>query len=75
MNRHGISLDFQGLVLVHAQVGVQKVCNKYGFETDQSMGTWDEEGIDHVGMWKRLDLTDATRRNSKIVSPTVSSPY
>lgn len=65
----GVSLDFKGLVLVHAQTGVQKVWRKYGFETDESMGTWDEEGIDHVGMWKRLDVTDG-RRKSKVWLPS-----
>ncbi|KAK5166620.1 uncharacterized protein LTR77_008163 [Saxophila tyrrhenica] len=57
------SVDFRGLVLVHSQTGVQKVWRKYGFETDESMGEWDEEGILHVGMWKRLDLSNASKKN------------
>ena len=61
----GIGMEFRGLVLVHAQTGVQKVWKKYGFETDESMGIWDEEGIDHVGMWKKLDIVDG-RRKSKV---------
>ena len=44
---------FRGLILAHAQTVVQKFWRKYGFVTDESMGEWDEEGIDHVGMWLR----------------------
>lgn len=72
----GASMDWRGLVLLHAQVGVQKVYKKYGFETDESMGVWDEEGIDHVGMWKRVDVDTSRRRGSKqwagISSPLAS---
>lgn len=62
----GMVLDYYGLVLVHAQKGVQKVWQKYGFETDESMGTWDEEGIEHVGMWKRVDLATGRRGSGKV---------
>ena len=65
----GVSMDWKGLVLIHAQVGVQKVYKKFGFETDESMGVFDEEGIDHVGMWRRLDVSDG-RRKSKAWLPT-----
>lgn len=61
----GISMNFKGLVLVHSQVGVQKVWKRYGFELDESMGTWDEEGIEHSAMWKRVDVSNG-RRNSKL---------
>lgn len=64
---HSTDLDFRGLVLVHAQVGVQKVWRKYGFETDESMGQWVEEGIDHVGMWKRMDIKGG-RRASRMLA-------
>lgn len=57
------SVDFRGLVLVHSQIGAQKVWRKYGFETDDSMGKWDEEGIEHVGMWKRLDVEQAKKKD------------
>jgi len=62
----GMGVDWRGLVLVHAQAapGVQKVWRKYGFEADEGMGVWDEEGIDHVGMWRRLDV-DGGRRKSR----------
>jgi len=35
---------------------VQKFWHGLGFEKDQGMGEWDEEGIMHVGMWKRLSV-------------------
>lgn len=68
-NHESVGMDFRGLVLVHAQTEVQKVWRKYGFETDENMGTWIEEGIEHVGMWKRLDVSDG-RRKSKVWLPS-----
>jgi len=68
-----VAIDWKGLVLVHAQVGVQKVWRKYGFETDKSMGSWDEEGIEHVGMWRKLDIS-AGRRKSKVWLGGMGSP-
>jgi predicted GNAT family N-acyltransferase len=47
---------WKGLVCVHAQEQVEKVWTKWGFEKDEGMGTWDEEGIMHVGMFKRLNI-------------------
>lgn len=47
---------WSGLVLVHAQVRVEKVYESMGFVTDKSMGVWDEEGIDHIGMWKTVEV-------------------
>lgn len=48
---------WNGLVLVHAQ---RRLAAWYksvgGFVTDEGMGVWMEEGIEHVGMWRRLDL-------------------
>ncbi|KAK4545227.1 hypothetical protein LTR36_003406 [Oleoguttula mirabilis] len=71
----GAGIDWKGLVLLHAQVGVQKVYKKYGFETDESMGVWNEEGIDHVGMWKRLDMDSGRRRSSQwFLSSPLASP-
>ncbi|RLL95568.1 hypothetical protein CFD26_105817 [Aspergillus turcosus] len=49
-------LRWKGLVLVHAQVQGEKMYERFGFVTDEKMGRWDEEGIEHVGMWKRIDL-------------------
>ena len=28
----------------------------WGFKADEKMGAWDEEGIGHVGMFKRLEI-------------------
>ena len=53
----GANFDFKGLCLVHAQTGPQKVWKKYGFELDPEMGTWQEEHMEHVGMWTRIDVS------------------
>ncbi|KAL4915889.1 acyl-CoA N-acyltransferase [Aspergillus aurantiobrunneus] len=47
---------WKGLALVHAQVDVEKFYARLGFVADESLGRWVEEGIEHVGMWKRLDV-------------------
>lgn len=52
----GPPVRWQGLVLVHAQVEVEKMYKGLGFETDVSLGRWDEEGIEHVGMFKRIEV-------------------
>ncbi|KAK5139740.1 hypothetical protein LTR04_003361, partial [Oleoguttula sp. CCFEE 6159] len=53
---------WKGLVLVHAQTGMQRLWEKWGFVKDEEMGVWDEEGIDHVGMWRRIKLRTGDRR-------------
>jgi predicted GNAT family N-acyltransferase len=55
-SKNEIGGGWDGLVLVHAQVGVEAVYEKLGFETDGRLGRWDEEGIEHLGMWRRWDL-------------------
>lgn len=45
-----VSARWKGLVLVHAQKYVERTWRHYGFERDEGMGEWDEEGITHVGM-------------------------
>jgi len=46
---------WKGLIVIHAQKGeAEKVWTRLGFVVDQDMGTWVEEGITHVGMWKRI---------------------
>ncbi|KAL8751433.1 MAG: hypothetical protein Q9199_006420, partial [Rusavskia elegans] len=45
---------WNGLVLSHAQKDVQGWWGKMGFEADEGLGVWWEEGIEHVGMWRRL---------------------
>ncbi|KAJ5800643.1 uncharacterized protein N7518_002711 [Penicillium psychrosexuale] len=47
---------WRGLVLVHAQVDVEGMYAGLGFVTDESMGRWMEEGIEHVGMFRRVVL-------------------
>ncbi|QKX61576.1 uncharacterized protein TRUGW13939_08728 [Talaromyces rugulosus] len=47
---------WNGLVGLHAQVQVEKMYQRMGYETDGSLGTWDEESIQHVGMFKRVAL-------------------
>jgi predicted GNAT family N-acyltransferase len=48
--------DWKGLVLVHAQAVVEKVWAKAGFVKDENMGVWWEEGIEHIGMWKKMEI-------------------
>lgn len=48
---------WHGLVLIHAQRDVEGWYRRVaGFVTDEGLGFWIEEGIEHVGMWRRLDL-------------------
>ncbi|WEW56511.1 hypothetical protein PRK78_001956 [Emydomyces testavorans] len=54
----GVQESWNGLVLVHAQEQVEALYARMGFVTDKSMGKWDEEGIMHVGMWKRVDISN-----------------
>ncbi|CAG8895059.1 unnamed protein product [Penicillium egyptiacum] len=50
--------QWRGLVLVHAQVDVEGMYAGLGFATDHSLGRWNEEGIEHVGMFRRLVLDE-----------------
>lgn len=53
----GEGSGWNGLVLVHAQRNVEGWYRRVGgFVTDEGMGVWMEEGIEHVGMWRRLEL-------------------
>ena len=45
-----------GLVCVHAQKQVVGAWAKWGFKVDEGMGVWWEEGIEHVGMFQRLEI-------------------
>ena len=47
---------WNGLICVHAQEQVEKAWAKWGFKVDEGMGTWDEEGMIHVGMFQRLEF-------------------
>ena len=54
----GQRLEWKGLLLVHAQKTVEKMWKSLGFETDEAMGVWLEEGIEHVGMWRRIPVKE-----------------
>lgn len=47
---------WNGLVLVHAQVGVERMWAGHGFVRDEGMGVWVEDGVEHVGMWRRVPV-------------------
>lgn len=47
-----------GLVCIHAQEQVQGAWAKWGFQVDEGMGTWWEEGIPHIGMFHRLEISN-----------------
>ena len=64
----GANLGFKGLCHVHSPKGAQKVWKKYGFEVDPEMGTWQEEGIEHVGMWMRIDVSRGRRKSKPWIS-------
>jgi predicted GNAT family N-acyltransferase len=55
--------EWKGFVMAHAQVTAVRFYQGMGFEVDEQLGTWVEEGIEHVAMWKRLEV-DAERRMS-----------
>lgn len=47
---------WNGLVLAHAQVAVEGWYEGLGWARDEGMGQWWEEGIEHVAMWRRVNL-------------------
>ena len=47
---------WNGLVCAHAQTQATKAWKKWGFEADEEMGTWFEEGISHLGVFQRLNI-------------------
>lgn len=55
-NSKDITQGWKGLVLIHAQVHLESMYRRFGFQTDRKLGQWDEEGICHIGMWKRTNL-------------------
>lgn len=54
---------WNGLILTHAQRPLEQYYNRLGFVRDEIMGVWDEEGIDHIGMWRRVDVSEPVRRS------------
>lgn len=59
MNREYIDYGpWKGLILVHAQKHLENTYAKWGFCKDDAMGVWSEEGIEHIGMWKRVRVRE-----------------
>ncbi|MCJ1336629.1 hypothetical protein MMC09_001907 [Bachmanniomyces sp. S44760] len=52
----GAAAEWKGLVLAHANVAAEGFWKSMGFEKDEGMGEWWEEGIRHVGMFRRLEV-------------------
>ena len=50
--------EWRGLVLAHAQKRLQKWYASMGWERDEGMDVWWEEGIEHVGMWRRVGVVE-----------------
>ena len=53
--------EWKGLVMAHAQLIAVKFYQRLGFMVDEELGKWTEEGIEHVAMWKRLNLADKVK--------------
>ena len=59
-------MTWNGLVMIHAQANLQAMWERHGFQEElrnehgeieaAAEPHWIEEGIEHVGMWKRLPL-------------------
>jgi predicted GNAT family N-acyltransferase len=59
-------ITWQGLVMIHAQAHLKNMWEKHGFHEElknddgeveiEAEPHWMEEGIEHVGMWKRLPM-------------------
>ncbi len=54
----GAGGEWKGLLLAHAQAYVQGWYAGLGWRIDEGMGRWDECGIQHVGMWRRVEVQD-----------------
>ncbi|EUC49545.1 hypothetical protein COCMIDRAFT_1787 [Bipolaris oryzae ATCC 44560] len=64
-------ITWQGLVMIHAQANLQSMWEKHGFHEQlrnedghveiDAEPHWFEEGIEHVGMWKRLPVEKRKR--------------
>ena len=48
--------SWRGLVQVHAQARLEGWYRSLGFEVDEGIGRWLEGGIEHLGMWRRVDV-------------------
>ena len=56
MDGDGLVPKWRGLICCHAQEDAVKIWQKHGFQVDEGMGRWTEEGIPHVGMFLRVPL-------------------
>ncbi|KAK4152597.1 acyl-CoA N-acyltransferase [Chaetomidium leptoderma] len=56
MEQGGTLPRWNGLFCCHAQVDAVRAWEKSGFQVDQEMGEWMEEGIPHVGMFLRVQV-------------------
>jgi len=56
VSQPGRDLTWKGLVYCHAQVGAMEMWARNGFQIDESLGRWWEEGMEHVGMYKRCEI-------------------
>ena len=55
-NSGEVGEGWTGNLLAHAQVEVEGMYKRQGFVTDERLGRWDEEGIEHLGMWRRVEI-------------------
>lgn len=53
---------WKGLICVHAQKAAVGTWHYQGFVVDREMGEWMEEGIPHVGMFRRVNVAVETVR-------------
>lgn len=70
-------LAWEGLIMIHAQANIKKMWEKHGFseELRNDKGEveiaaephWIEEGIEHIGMWKRIEV----KRGRTAINPTM----
>ncbi|KAK4225801.1 acyl-CoA N-acyltransferase [Podospora fimiseda] len=73
-HNQGILPKWRGLICVHAQETAVSTWEKFGFEVDKEMGTWFEEGIPHVGMWRRVKVGDGGGLVESVVSGGTKLP-
>lgn len=64
-------ITWQGLVMIHAQANLKAMWERVGFSEElknehgeveiQAEPHWTEEGIEHIGMWRRLPVDKGKR--------------
>ena len=58
VSKQGLDGRWKGLIQAHAQKAVVEFYAKLGFEVDEGMGRFWEEGIEHVGVWRRVRVDE-----------------